>query len=592
MKFSICLLFVAAAKLASARDDVHVLMYETDTSLEKDPSSPLYFFKERSGLVDLPTTVYGGGLEYHGFGDKYQTLRSILEVIDPSKLVVVADARDVALNIPQDEAAGNAVIDRFIDTYHKLTEHDPNAVVMSAEGQCCVSAMTHAPPSGYFDQVTKKRTQRACSSGKPGCYWEQNDNIYAWVDFHRERAYNKTGIERNGEEVGDVYLNAGLMAGYPQDLLNLVNILDIAPSEDDQAVLSGLMYQFPDMIVLDYGQEMFGNNQWPRGLEQGCVFEKESTAAILSHRDTGAKPLIIHTPGKFYGCLDILIEELGGSSQQRYLNDSPNGNPRLLRREGQPVAVMEESASPSPPALSRALQESCECDCDSNRRELFGRRFFPFLEKLFPSEEPEPKSRIDDEKDPSSFFIIPVSATPEEDIVPEAAAAEEEINYGNYGKYENYGNYGVLDSNDGNYGTYGDRRLRGGGLLSWLYKLLPGQSSIQSRIADPRDYSRIAAPEAASEEPEPKSRIDDEKDPSSFFPIPVSATPEVADIVPEVAEVEEEVNYESYGQYGNYGNYGGYGNYGVAETDVCADVCASKCSESEGGNYGVRRRQK
>jgi len=556
MKFSICLLFAAAAKLVSARNDVHVLMYETEMSLENDPSSPLFFFKERSGLVDLPTTVYGGGLEYHGFGDKYQTLRSILEVIDPSKLVVVADARDVVINIPQDEAAANAVIDRFIDTYHRLTEHDPNAVVMSAEGQCCVSAMTHAPPSGYFDQVTKKRTQRACSSGKPGCYWDQNENIYAWVDFHRERAYNKTGIERNGEDTGDVYLNAGLMAGFPEDLLNLVNILDIAPTEDDQAVLSGLMYQFPDMIVLDYGQEMFGNNQWPRGLEQGCVFEKESSASILSHRDTGAEPLIIHTPGKFYGCLDILIEELGGSSQQRYLQESPNGNPRILRREGKSVAVEEESASPSPLALSRALQDVCECDCDSNRRQLFGRGFFPFLSNFFPSAEPEPKSRVDDEKDPSSFFTIPVAATPEEDVAPEAAGAEEEINYGNYG------NYGVVDSNYGNYGTYGDRHLLAGGLFSWLYAFSPEKNPYKSRVADPRDYSRLVAPEAA---------------------VPEAAVPEVAAIAQEVAEAEEDTNY---------GNYGGYGNYGVAETEVCADVCASKCSESEDGNYGVRRRQK
>jgi hypothetical protein len=336
--------FLAAtvAAAASDRDDIHVLMYETDESLGYDPMSPLSFFKERSTFADLPTTVYGGGLSYEGFGDKYQTLRSILDVINPNKLVVVADARDVALNVPENEEAAKMAIDRFINTYKKLTVNDPGAVVMSAEGQCCVSAMTHAHPSEYFDPITKKRTKRACSSGKDGCHWNQNENIYAWVDFHRERAYNQTGIPRNVDPVGDVYLNAGLMAGYPADLMKLVDVLDINPKEDDQAVLSGLMYQFPEMIVLDYAQEMFGNNQWPKGLIDGCVFEKEDDGdknadpkqSFLVHSETNAQPLIIHTPGKFYGCLDILIEELGGTSQQRYLQESPEGNPRTLKGEG------------------------------------------------------------------------------------------------------------------------------------------------------------------------------------------------------------------------------------------------------------------
>ena len=340
MKISSLLLLATTVAAAPHRDDIHILMYETDESLEYDPMSPLSFFKERSTFADLPTTVYGGGLSYEGFGDKYQTLRSILDVVNPNKLVVVADARDVALNVPENEEAANMAIDRFIDTYRKLTVNDPGAVVMSAEGQCCVSAMTHAHPSEYFDPITKKRTKRACSSGMDGCHWNQNENIYAWVDFHRERAFNKTGIPRNVDAVGDVYLNAGLMAGYPADLMKLVDVLDIDPKEDDQAVLSGLMYQFPEMIVLDYDQQMFGNNQWPKGLIDGCVFEKEDDEkndpkqSFLVHSETNAQPLIIHTPGKFYGCLDVLIEELGGTSQQRYLQESPHGNPRTLKREG------------------------------------------------------------------------------------------------------------------------------------------------------------------------------------------------------------------------------------------------------------------
>jgi hypothetical protein len=50
------------------RNDVHILMYETDSTLERDPSQPLYFFKERTKVANLKTTIFGGDLAYHGFG--------------------------------------------------------------------------------------------------------------------------------------------------------------------------------------------------------------------------------------------------------------------------------------------------------------------------------------------------------------------------------------------------------------------------------------------------------------------------------------------------------------------------------------------
>ena len=298
----------------TVRDDVMVLMYETDEALQLDPKSPLRFFQEKGKTANLQTTVYGANLEYHGFGDKYQTLKPLLEVMDANRLVVLADARDVVLNVPNNEAFAALAVDQFMEAYQKITKGAPGAVVLSAEAQCCVSAMTHAHPRDYFDPVTKERTKRACSSGIGDCMWEPNQNIEDWQVFMEDLAYNTTG-----EEHTDVYLNAGLMVGYPKDLINLLSVLDIAPYEDDQAVLSGLMYQFPDMIKLDYKQEMFGNNQWPRGLEDGCMFERQGEHLSLVHTETGTEPLILHTPGKFYDCLDLIIEDLGGVSQERYL---------------------------------------------------------------------------------------------------------------------------------------------------------------------------------------------------------------------------------------------------------------------------------
>jgi len=297
------------------RRDVQLLMYETDAStIEQNPRTPLHFVKERSSVAHLKTTVYGGGgLPFRGFGDKYQTLRPLLEIANPETLIILADTRDTVLNVPDDEDIARAVVDEFVERFHILTQEKPNAVVVSAEAQCCVSAMAHANPSEYFDADTGRRNKRACSSGLLGCQWSDNDNVHSWVSFMNQRAFNTTGQE--GHTGGDVYLNAGLMVGYPKDLMKLIDVLDIEPTEDDQAVLTGLMYTYPDMITLDYKQEMFGNNQWTRGID-GCVFEGNGSSLI--HLETRTQPLMIHTPGKFYSCLDIIMEALGGQSQQRY----------------------------------------------------------------------------------------------------------------------------------------------------------------------------------------------------------------------------------------------------------------------------------
>lgn len=290
-------------------------MYETDSSLEWDTSSALNFFKERTDIASIPTTVFGGKQSYQGFGDKYSTLRPILEIMEPSKLVVVADARDVALNVPANPKYAQDAVDKFIDTFLRLTEKTPGAVVMSAEAQCCVSAMSNAFPDEYFNSTTGGRTKRACSSGHEDCPYEDNDRLAAWTTFMNDRAFNITGTKN----YGDIYLNAGLMAAYPQDLIYMLDLMDIHPAEDDQAVLSGLLYSFPDKVVLDYRQEMFGNNQWPRGLLDGCIFDTQGPHLPLVHTETKTQPLILHTPGKFYDCLDSLIDALGGESQKRYL---------------------------------------------------------------------------------------------------------------------------------------------------------------------------------------------------------------------------------------------------------------------------------
>jgi len=222
-------------------------------------------------------------------------------------------------------------VDSFLENFHQLTKNHPNAVVMSAEEECCAAAMSHAQPGDYFDASTKERKQRACFSGKDGCLWEENDNIASWKEMMRSRALDETSI--NGDvEYSSVFLNSGILAGYPKDLLNLLQVSGIDSTEDDRAVLTDLMITFPEMIRLDYHQELFGNNPVRKGLKDGCLFERQGINKPLIHSEQMTQPFILHTPGMFYDCQDSLIEELGGVSQQRFLVDYGNGEEGIQRR--------------------------------------------------------------------------------------------------------------------------------------------------------------------------------------------------------------------------------------------------------------------
>ena len=219
------------------------------------------------------------------------------------------DGRDVLLNIHKDDPEqGKDIAEGFSLAYHALTSETPGAVVMSTEGQCCVSALTYVELGDYFN-TDGSRAERACASGEEGCKWNGDAKKLPWEDFQRDHAFKETGLH-----LRDVYLNAGLVAGKPEDLLRVIETADMLPQEDDQAVFTDYMYNFPDEIVLDYAQQMFGNARWTQGLtDSGCPFDRHPDASVgsLIHKETNTMPLFLHGPGKFFECLDLVAERIG-----------------------------------------------------------------------------------------------------------------------------------------------------------------------------------------------------------------------------------------------------------------------------------------
>jgi hypothetical protein len=228
---------------------LHILLFETDR--EQVPDILLTKQIDRAGIS---YSVFGAGAKFEGYGTKWGLALSALADIPPDALVVISDSRDVILNIHNnDKDHGRHTIEEFSLAYRALTLNKPGSVVMSAEGQCCVSALTHAKPGSYF-HANGTRAERACASGEEGCMWAGDSRKLPWQNMMQELAKNSM----QGNYVHDSYLNAGLVAGRAKDVKQLIKLADMEAFEDDQAVFTDLLYTRPDLLVLDYAQEMFG----------------------------------------------------------------------------------------------------------------------------------------------------------------------------------------------------------------------------------------------------------------------------------------------------------------------------------------------
>jgi hypothetical protein len=309
---------------------LHVLVYETSKdAIGIDTPSQRLVDQINNGRIDrMVASIFGQSSSssndsdngFVGYGSKFHSVQPILTSImnnnnEYDNLVVISDSRDVLLNNPfNDYTYSNELVDEFRIAYDDITVGNKNSIIISAEAQCCVSALTHVPLGGYYN-TDGTRNQFACSSGSSNCLWAGDDKAQPWENF-----MNTIMIQNNyGIKYDDAYLNSGLMVGTPENLLRIIHNAQILDNEDDQAVWTDYMYHNPHDIVLDYQQKLFGNNRGGvaaissnNNQGGGCVFEKQSLASTgnnnkrLIHIMTNTQPLFIHSPGAYFTCHDEL----------------------------------------------------------------------------------------------------------------------------------------------------------------------------------------------------------------------------------------------------------------------------------------------
>jgi hypothetical protein len=286
-------------------EDVQLLIYETDVTLKS------ILTIQASKIPGITATMVGQGTNFEGFGSKYDAVMPHLRQLDPETLVVLSDSRDVIINEPANKEytadeikyISASVLD-FRQQVHNISAEYPGAIIVSAEGQCCAGALTYAKMGDYF-HPDGTRKKRACYSGRSPCLWNGDEKALPWINFMKDLALNRFRSFWVGD---DVYLNAGLIAGRAADLLRVFDMADFNAFEDDQAVLTDLMYVRPQEIILDYKQAIFGTN---RHSTNGCMFQTLTENKQLIHSETGTIPLFIHSPGNFVLCHEILAGKLG-----------------------------------------------------------------------------------------------------------------------------------------------------------------------------------------------------------------------------------------------------------------------------------------
>lgn len=321
-----CAVIEKAISSEPSNNDIRVLIYETEAELSEHHHATI-LLHQLEQLHGVQGSIFGQGDSFEGFGQKFRKLIPILETLPHDDLVVVSDSRDVLINNPKHS---NVYVDsvalEFRANFEKLTNHYPGAIVVSAEAQCCVAALTHIEPGSYFN-TDGSRSATACTSGEPGCLWNGDEKALPWENFMKDLSIQRTG----GQPVDDMYLNAGLITGQAGDLLRVLNALQLGVEEDDQAVLTDFMYHNSGSIVLDYGQALFGNNRGGLGGvdDGGCVFVQPKLSPIghsrLVHIHTLTTPLFVHSPGGFFECHETLAADLGhnmteATSTHRRLN--------------------------------------------------------------------------------------------------------------------------------------------------------------------------------------------------------------------------------------------------------------------------------
>ena len=274
--------FLANAQVEQSNyHEVHMLVYEKDPMISRTRRfaglrSKLFGPNHRaSGILDSKNLQ---SQPHPKFAAAMEQLRSL----PPNTLVVLGDSdRDVMSN---NQYSALATFKQFFNDRLSRDEHQ---IIVSASSVCCAAALSHvSPKTGLFAPsggkgYPRRTGQLTCSEDECLLVVDDDLNGRMW-----KQSQQMLAAQRGHIDASHAFLDAGLMAGRAADLLRVLEIADIKESEDATAVLTDLMRLLPELIALDYEQELFGMyRENPVGVAKGpSFFSSMVEPLVLQHQ--------------------------------------------------------------------------------------------------------------------------------------------------------------------------------------------------------------------------------------------------------------------------------------------------------------------
>lgn len=287
---SIATYYIRSWETFYSNPKIQVVIYETDL--------------ENENLKSLKDTLQKNAYDFkiltdktwNGFGGKIQKIAKYLRSIDPHRVVLVCDARDVlCVNHRSD-----ILLEKFND------EIKSPKVVVSTEIGCCVR--TNFKPGEYRTSNGKVLRRTFLTS-------DQNEDKQ-WKKMFKLRADNHR-VKHEIPSKQSIYLNAGIYIGRAKDLLRIYDLMNIGAKEDDQLIMSETFYHHPHRFHLDYNREYFSNshvwdtlNKKDISSDSGCYYELKNKKIQDTYMNS--EPFFIHTPGKHFKCFKAVQKMING----------------------------------------------------------------------------------------------------------------------------------------------------------------------------------------------------------------------------------------------------------------------------------------
>lgn len=187
-------------------------------------------------ILNYDYVILGSGDKWLGFGTKIKAYHDYFKTLDPERIVIQLDSRDVlAVNYDVQH-----LTKKLSNEYAEILE---DKIIISAEAHIIIGASFTNKPFSLIDKHTLKRKRRTHDLSFTVHHRPEWTNIFNKMD--KINKINK--------------INSGMILGKAKNFIKIYDIVDIDYPEDDQLMLYELYFIKPELFLIDSNNIFFKN---------------------------------------------------------------------------------------------------------------------------------------------------------------------------------------------------------------------------------------------------------------------------------------------------------------------------------------------